>query len=359
LNKRTSEVREEMLLKAREHLRNLCQSVCGIAAGSMPWQDAMAAVYRAEENAPACVFAASAPGAPDPMPGDGLLHARITVGSQIWGHLWVAPGPHSGQHVRHSQQVIDTLAQHIALCIEHYRIEQFNVAGELAGGIVHDLNNILSGVMTNVELMRLAAKRNDDATELADAVMITVKRGAVLSDYLSALARTTFDSPGSVKINERIQQILKTVKKSLPANVNIKLELDSDLPAVTGDPKHLDHAVLSLCKNAIEKMHHGGSIIIRTLLGTIDENVEESRLTLKPGRYAVVQVAGTEARIIPERPTRISEPAFAPQYGGLNYGLSQWVVYSATEQCNGAAFLEPDPATGRRVSLYFPIFDQP
>ncbi len=324
----------------------------------MPWQSAMAAVYRAEENAPPCAFAASAPRAPDPMPGDGL-HARITVGSQIWGHLWVAPGPDLGQHVRHPQQVIDTLAQHIALCIEHYRIEQFNVAGELAGGIAHDLNNILSGVMTNAELMRLAAERNDDATELADAIMISVKRGTVLSDHLSALARTSFNSPSSVKINERVERILKTVKKSLPANVNIKLELDSDLPAVTGDPKHLDHAVRSLCENAIEEMQHGGSIIIRTLLDTIDDGVKEDGLPLKPGRYAVVQVAGTETRIIPERPTLISEPAFAPQHGGLNYGLSQWVVYGATEQCNGAAFLEPDPATGRRISLYFPVSDEP
>ena len=323
------------------------ESICRSALHATGADDAVAAVFRGPDAA-ACRLFASAGGVAPEHPSEDGAQVPIVVGSVRWGWLWLS-GPAGAVRLR----VLDAFARHAAVCIADRRQGHAQVMGGLSAGMTHDLNNILAGIIANAEMMRCCIEGNPEAAEALDAILAGARRGTDMATRLSGLVAASAGQARRADLGGRILQAMSMVRDTLGPGIHLDLHLDQPLPPVYADPDSIGHALVCLCLNAAETMPPVGRIVVRTLCETLGRH--RGAAVLLPGRYAVIQVADTGSDPVPDEPALLFEPMFQPRPGSFVRCVGLWTVYCAMERCGGAAFVEPDPETGRRVSLYLPV----
>ncbi|MHB8091097.1 MAG: ATP-binding protein [Syntrophales bacterium] len=239
------------------------------------------------------------------------------------------------------------------------RAEKMEALGTMAGGVAHDLNNILSGIVGYPDLLLMQLPPGDSI--LRDPLQAIkesgLKAGAIVQDLLT-MARRGVSSSEVVNLNSIIQKYLKSPEfdKLIFHNphAEVKTQLSAGLLNVAGSPVHLIKTVMNLVNNAAEAMPAGGVITIST------ENVYVDRPIagyddIREGDYVVMTIEDTGVGITPEDREKIFEPFYTKKVMGRSgTGLGMAVVWGAVKDHNGYINLESVMGKGTRITIYLP-----
>jgi len=225
----------------------------------------------------------------------------------------------------------------------------------LAGGIAHNFNNILVGIMGYSEYL-LSKKGASDPDYKALKIINegTVKASTLVRQLLDA-ARVGQYHPGRVNLNDIITGTLPLIKGTFQKAIEITTDLERDLKIIEGDTSQLEQSVLNLCINARDAMPSGGTLLIETVNRRLDKGFVDTHLGLREGDYVVLSISDTGVGMAPDTKQRIFEPFFTTKErtGGRGMGLS--TVYGIVKNHAGKITVYSEPGKGTTFRLYFPV----
>jgi signal transduction histidine kinase len=247
------------------------------------------------------------------------------------------------QDVSQRRQLDETLA----------RAAKMEAIGRLAGGVVHDFNNVLLVVGGYADLI---ARRTDDAEilEAATALRSAAERAAGLTRQLAAVSRRQTLDPEPLRMNDVVRGLLPLLAQLLGADVAVDLALGDEMPSVLADAAQLEQVVLNLAINARDAMPAGGRLRIETGVRWFSGVLADGRLDLKPGRYAVLQVTDTGTGMDGSTMARIFEPFFTTKPEGQGTGLGLATVYGIVKQSGGDVWVYSELGCGTVFKVYLP-----
>jgi len=241
---------------------------------------------------------------------------------------------------------------------ELQQAEKMKAIGTLAGGVAHDLNNILSGIVSYPELLLLDLPAASPLREPITTIQDSGKKAAAIVQDLLTLARRGVSVSEIVNLNDVIDEYLASPEfgklKSFHPAVDIKTRMDSSLLNMTGSPVHLSKTLMNLVSNAAEAMTDGGTIFIGTSHQYIDTPVTGYD-QVKKGDYCVLKVSDTGVGINPDEITKIFEPFYTKKVMGRSgTGLGMAVVWGTVKDHKGYIHVESMEGQGTVFLLYFP-----
>lgn len=237
---------------------------------------------------------------------------------------------------------------------EHlFRAQRMESIGTLAGGIAHDLNNILSPITMAADMLRL------EITDQAGARWVSMirenaDRGAELIKQVLTFARGMAGERMQVKLKHLIKELVNVLNETLPKSIVVKFNVSPDLWTITADPTQIHQVLLNVCINARDAMPHGGTITIRAENVSIDENYARMNLEAEPGNFVVISVTDTGSGMTQEVVKRIFDPFFTTKDIGKGTGLGLATSMTIVRSHGGFINVYSEPNKGSRFSIYLP-----
>lgn len=239
-----------------------------------------------------------------------------------------------------------------------HRAEKMEALGTLAGGVAHDLNNVLGVLMGYSELMLMEIAENDPLHEHVTNILDSSQRGAAIIQDLLTLARRGVAVSQVVNLNTLVGHSLETpelqnLKRSFP-QIDIRTELNRELLNIKGSPVHLTKAVMNLVFNAVEAIEGPGRVTVRTDNRYLDRPVGGYD-AMKEGDYVVLGVSDTGLGIDEKDLAKIFEPFYTKKVMGRSgTGLGLAVVWGTVKDHEGYVDVQSRISGGTTFTLYFP-----
>jgi PAS domain S-box-containing protein len=239
------------------------------------------------------------------------------------------------------------------------RAEKMEALGILAGGVAHDLNNVLGILVGYSELLYDEMDETSPFRDHVRNIRVGGERAAAIVQDLLALARRGVQTKTVVNLNKAVAEYLRSPEfmklSSLHPDVRIRTELDEELLAVLGSPIHLAKTLMNLVSNAAEAMPSGGDVVISTESVYLDRPVSGYD-HVQSGDYAVLTVSDSGEGISDEDIRRIFEPFYTKKVMGRSgTGLGLAVVWGTVKDHNGYIDVQSQRGIGTTFTLYFPV----
>jgi len=235
-----------------------------------------------------------------------------------------------------------------------HQSQKMEAVGRLTGGIAHDFNNLLSVIIGNLQLLARSLRENPRQLRQTETALSAAMRGAALTRRLLAFARQQVLEPRIVDLNTMIGGMCELLRRTLASDIEIKLELASQLWPIRVDPSQLESAVLNLVINARDALPNGGTITIRTRNSVVEADRVRGSEPLASGEYALLEIQDTGVGMPPQVLKRVFEPFFTTKDVGKGTGLGLSMVYGFVKQSGGHVHITSAPNQGTTVHLYFP-----
>ena len=239
------------------------------------------------------------------------------------------------------------------------RAEKMEALGQLAGGVAHDLNNVLGVLSGYSELLLMEIPEGHRSRRHVEKIMQSTEKGAAIIQDLLTLARRGVKSSDVVNLNVIIGEFLKTPVfeniRSYHPRVNFKTECQADLLHIKGSPMHLEKTLMNLVSNAAESISGQGEVTIRTENRYLDKAVIGYD-AVKEGDYAVLIVSDTGMGIPAEHIEKIFEPFYTKKIMGRSgTGLGLAIVWGTVKDHKGYIDVRTKVGEGTTFTLYFPV----
>ncbi len=240
---------------------------------------------------------------------------------------------------------------------------KMEAVGALAGGVAHDLNNVLTGLVSLPELMLMEIPEDSPLREPLRTIRKSGEKAATMVQELLTLARRGVKADRVVNMNRIIEEYLQTPEYALlrhyHPHVEFEVRLDTNLHNIKGSSAHLAKTVMTLLSNASEAIGRGDGYV---RLITENRRVKERMATygrIKEGDYAVLTVSDTGIGMSPVDRERIFEPFYTKKVlGRSGTGLGMAVVWGCVQDHKGHIDLESGEGKGSTFTLYFPAVDE-
>ena len=237
--------------------------------------------------------------------------------------------------------------------------QKMEAIGTLAGGVAHDLNNILSGLVSYPELLLMDLPEKSSLRQPILTIQESGQKAAAIVQDLLTLARRGVAVREVMNLNQLIDEYLKSPENQkifeFHTNVTVETNLQADLFNNMGSPVHLSKTIMNLVSNAAEAMPNGGKIIITAENRYIDKSIK-SYDAVEEGDYVTLTVSDTGVGISPEDVERIFEPFYTKKtMGRSGTGLGMAVVWGTVKDHNGYIDVQSELGEGSTFTLYFPI----
>ncbi len=241
--------------------------------------------------------------------------------------------------------------------------QKMNAIGTLAGGVAHDLNNILSGIVSYPDLILMDLPEDSALIEPILTIQKSGKKAAAIVQDLLTLARRGVSVSEVVNLNDIINEYLISPQleklKSYHPNVEIESNLNLGLLNIMGSPVHLSKTVMNLISNAAEAMPDGGKVEIKAENKYIDTPISGYE-DVAEGDYAVLTVSDNGIGIAPDEINRIFEPFYTKKVMGRSgTGLGMAVVWGTVKDHKGYLHVKSDEGKGTIIKLFFPVTRKP
>ena len=223
---------------------------------------------------------------------------------------------------------------------ELHRVQRLESLGSLAGGVAHDMNNVVGAILALATIHQEKAEPGSRLQRDMGTIITACLRARTLVRGLLGFARQELAEITLVDLNTLVQEEVALLERSTLGKVRLVMELDPQLHPLTGDPAALSHALMNLCVNAVDAMPEGGTLSLRTWNGG------DGRIHL--------EVADTGTGMTPEVLEHALEPFFSTKPQGKGTGLGLALVYGTVKAHQGTLELLSDPGRGTRALLHFP-----
>jgi signal transduction histidine kinase len=236
------------------------------------------------------------------------------------------------------------------------RSQRLESLGTLAGGIAHDLNNVLAPILMSAQLlqMKISDSRSQQLLKIMES---NVKRGAALIKQVLSFGRGIEGDRMILQVGHLISEIEQIIQETFPKSIEFYPDIVSDLWSVSGDATQLHQVLMNLIINARDAMPDGGTLTISAENLFIDQNYARMNFEATVGSYIVITVADTGTGIPPKILERIFEPFFTTKELGKGRGLGLSTVIGIIKSHGG--FVKVDSAVGKgsQFQVYLPAVE--
>ena len=235
--------------------------------------------------------------------------------------------------------------------------QKLEAIGQLAGGVAHDFNNMLTAIIgyTDLSLRRVGLespiRRNLEETKKA------AERAAALVRQLLAFSRKQILEPKVLDLNDVVKDMEKMLTRLIGENIQLATRLEAELGSVKADPCQVEQIIVNLVVNARDAMPRGGKVTIETANTTLDDQAVQRDVSIKPGQYVMLAVSDTGSGMDEETQRRIFEPFFTTKDLGKGTGLGLSTVYGIVKQSGGNIWVYSEPGLGTMFKVYLPRID--
>jgi PAS domain S-box-containing protein len=234
---------------------------------------------------------------------------------------------------------------------------RLEAVGQLAGGIAHDLNNMLAAILGFSDFLSQSLQADDPRSRDVEQIIQAANRSASLTRQLLAFARRELIQPKRLDVNAIVRRSESMVRSVLGPNIDLVFDLSKDIGVVYADPAQVEQIMMNLVLNARDAMPQGGRLTIETMslvLGRATVPVQLVGEAPALGRYLMLSVTDTGQGMDPATLQRMWEPFFTTKPVGAGTGLGLSAVYGAVKQSGGFVWAESEPGRGTVVGVYWP-----
>ncbi len=244
------------------------------------------------------------------------------------------------------------------LMSQFLRAQRLESIGTLAGGIAHDLNNVLTPILMSVGLLREDIS-DPWLVESIDSIEESARRGANLIQQVMTFSRGAEGDRTPVEVSEAIGEILRLIRETFPRDIQIHPDLSDDLWPILGDATHLHQVLMNLCVNARDAMPEGGRLTIRVRNVEFDDDYGLIGSGQTAGRYVSIDVIDTGTGMDEATLKRAFDPFFTTKELGKGTGIGLSTVDSLVRNHGGFVHAYSEVGVGSRFRVCLPVACEP
>ena len=232
--------------------------------------------------------------------------------------------------------------------------QKMEAIGQLAGGVAHDFNNILSTFQMQADLLKYEGGLSTCQLESVSDIVASVQRGVALTRQLLLFSRREVFQPADLDLNETVATTAKMLKRMLGETIEMQLKLAAQPLFLLADAGMLDQVLMNLCVNARDAMPGGGRLAIETSGVELDELAVAQTIQARAGSFVCLSVSDNGSGIAPEILPQIFEPFFTTKPVGKGTGLGLATVFGIVQQHQGWINVYSEIGQGTTFRIYLP-----
>ena len=234
------------------------------------------------------------------------------------------------------------------------RAQRMESIGTLAGGMAHDLNNMLAPIMMSIELLKEDTGIDARRRRILDIIYNSSQRGADLVRQVLSFARGVDGPRIAVRLRRLITDLEGIIAQTFPGNITLATDVSEELWPIMGDPTQLHQVLLNLAVNARDAMPQGGTLTLAASNIVLDAQFAGMSPETKAGPHVLLEVRDTGLGISPEVRARIFEPFFTTKEPGKGTGLGLVTVHTVVKGHGGLVIVESEVGKGTAFKVYLP-----
>ncbi|HEX2768694.1 MAG TPA: ATP-binding protein, partial [Geobacteraceae bacterium] len=238
-----------------------------------------------------------------------------------------------------------------------HHARKMEAVGQLAGGVAHDFNNILTAIIGYGSLLQMKFPKGDPSRAKVDHILSAAETAAELTRSLLTLSRKRVVELQPIRLNECVAGMEGLLSRLIRADIEFRAETVTENMTVLGDKTQLERILINLVTNARDSMPDGGSLTLCLESLEMDERFIDSHGFGNPGTYAVLTVKDTGIGMDEETRERIFEPFYTSKGLGKGTGLGLAIVYGIVQQHGGFVEVLSEPGRGSTFHVYLPLIE--
>lgn len=248
---------------------------------------------------------------------------------------------------------LDTTEQR-ALEAQFAQAQKMQAVGELAGGVAHDFNNVLQGILGYADLLLVNHRPTDPSFNDIMEIKHNANRAAALVRHLLAFSRRQTLRPSAFQFTEVLSDATALLKRLLGERIDLTFKHGRDLWPVMADSTQFEQVIVNLAMNARDAMPNGGRLLISTRNLSEGESADLGDKTIPKAEYVMIEVQDSGTGMPPDVLEKIFEPFFTTKEVGKGTGLGLSMVYGFVKQSGGFIFCESTPGDGTTFRILLP-----
>jgi PAS domain S-box-containing protein len=260
-----------------------------------------------------------------------------------------------GELTKSNQHLSDTLTELQSAQERLVQRERLAAVGQLAAGVAHDFNNILTGIIGYADLLKTAPDVPDDVREDLGRIKTSGRQAARLVEQLLDFSRQSFRKPRTIDLIPYLEEVVEFLRRIVPENIHLNLEHEASRMWIHADDTQLQQLMTNLVLNAKDAMPDGGRIKLsvehRSMNGDAVCAISQEQIE---GEWIVLKVSDTGSGIPPEVLPRVLEPFYTTKVVGAGSGMGLSQVAGIVSQHEGHLTVESDVGSGTTISIFLP-----
>ena len=235
------------------------------------------------------------------------------------------------------------------------QVQKMEGIGQLAAGVAHDFNNILTVIQGHAGRLRPRLARDLEADASVEQISFAADRAANLTRQLLTFCRKQAMLPEVLDLNAVVHRVAKMLERSLGTDIHIELQVEPGLPLVEADPGMMELSLINMASNARDAMPRGGRLIISTARIEVPEHYLEAQPKARLGSHVLLSIEDTGCGMDEETLRRAFEPFFTTKEVGEGTGLGLATVYGIIEQHQGWIEVASKVGQGTKFEVFLPV----
>ena len=252
----------------------------------------------------------------------------------------------------------EDITERLTLEMQLRRSQKMESIGQLAAGLAHDFNNILTIIQGHSSLLLQRQKLGENTQSSLRQICAGAERAANLTRQLLLFSRKQLAQPKTLDLNSTVENVANMLRVLLGESISVELELAENLPAVEADEGMVEQVVMNLAVNSRDAMPRGGRITISTTERKIDERYARRVREARPGKFVAFGVSDTGTGMSAETLAHIFEPFFTTKEIGKGTGLGLATAYGIVKQHQGWIEVETKEGAGTTFTILLPASEK-